>query len=301
MKPMALTIGVLLCVSVASAVPVGTTYTYKFDGLTQYSPLWNNTDGTVTWSSIIPGNQGNIVVYPVSGSYPGDKRAQINATNAERCVSSLTNYPTTTSLFNLDGTETQFRLTADCHLNFRCGWLIGIWEDGLDPCNNTEQNSETENVVTMGTTYVSMNYRVRGAGGTNSTVGGTPPTSPYLDGNACNMQLILDIDLAAGGGDGRLTLSVKNLSSGVLTSPADPNLQNVSMNLNSMDPGHTTYGNPANWSGFFIRNQRYTGGDSPINGMGYNTCDNLTLTVMPEPASFSLLVLGGLACLRRRR
>ena len=299
MKRIALFAVLLLCVSVVSAAPVGTIYKYTFDGLSQYSALWNNTDGTVTWSSVT--NMGAINIYPDT-DYAGDKRAQTNSSSAEGCFSSLTNYPTTKTLFpGLDSSNTQFRFTADCHVNFRCGWLLGIWEDGLDSNANSAVNNpgELEKVVQMGTTYVYMNWRVRGTNGTNSTMAGTPPTNPILDSNDCNERLILDIDLAAGGGDGRISFSAKNLVTGVVDAP--PELQNVSMGLASNDPTHTTYGDPSKWSGFCIRNQRYIGGDNPTNGVGYHTVDDMTLEVMPEPASLSLVVLGGLLCLRRRR
>jgi hypothetical protein len=288
---------ILLVVSAASAAPVGTTYVYTFDGLSQYSALWNNTDGTVTWASV-SSNQGNVNVYPDT-DYVGDKRAQVNGSGAEQLASALTDPNTVSTLFpGLDSSNTKFRFTADCHINDRCGWLLGIWVDGIDPSDNTivASNTQGELLVQMGMTYVTQNWRVRGAAGTNSTVGGTPPTEDNLDSNACNMRLILDFDLAANGGDGSMSFSAMNLVSLVVDTP--PELQNVSMNLLSQDPA---FADPANWTGFYIRNQRYAGGDSPGNGIGYHTVDDLTLIVMPEPATLSLLFLGGLACLRRRR
>ena len=300
MKHIALLSILLLCVSAASAAPVGTIYKYTFDGLSVYSALWNNTDGVVTWASV-SSNQGAVNVYP-DPDYTGDLRGQTNSSGSEQLCSALTNYPTTKTLFpGLDSSNTQFRFTADCHINFRCGWLLGIWADGIDSTANgiSSGNTQGELVAQMGMTHVSMNWRVRGAGGTNSTVGGSPPTNPILDSNDCNMRLILDIDLAAGGGDGRISMSVMNLVTNVVT--ADPNLQNVSMGLNSSDPTHTTFGDVTKWAGFYVRNQRYIGGDNPTNGVGYHTVDDMTLEVMPEPASLSLVVLGGLLCLRRRR
>jgi hypothetical protein len=270
---------------------------YNFDGLSQYSALWMNNDGTVTWASV-SSNQGNVSVGP-DPDYVGDKRAQVNSSGSEQLASALTDPNTTTTLFpGLDSSNTQFRFAADSHTNYRCGWLLGIWVDGIDSAPNSIASAATQGelLVQMGMTFVTMNWRVRGAAGTNSTVGGTPPTNPILDSDDCNMRLFLDFDLAANGGNGLMSFSAMNLVS--LAVDAPPELQNVSMNLLAQN---AMFADPANWTGFYVRNQRYIGGDSPGNGIGYHTVDNLTLEVTPEPATMSLLVLGGLACLRRRR
>jgi hypothetical protein len=132
-------------------------------------------------------------------------------------------------------------------------------------------------------------WRVRGANGANSVntlnTGIAPGTALY------DMQVILKCDLTANGGDGAMSLRIIDYTNG------GPQIrpvgyQNVAMGLSANTP---VYGDPSKYTGWWIRSQA-SGYDANVGGM---TIDDLRIT--PEPATMTLLVLGGLACLRRRR
>lgn len=294
MRLLTLTCVVLLCATITQGSPLGTTYTYDFNNLTPYLAVWQQVDGEVTWDSVSSQHAGATTVRSDAVD-ANDKFAVNNSTMAEQLITSLTNYPTTTSLFNLDSTDTQLRLSWTGKVNFRAGWLVGIWMDGMDGEPNSAMTNELEHVLQFGTSHVYQGWRLRGAAGAPSVTDTTGmPTDPILDNDLT--LVTLDVDLTGNSGDGSMSLTVEDLDTHVVTQP--PTLQNVGMGLLDADPN---YADPSKWTGWYFRNQRYAGGDSPGNCIGYHTLDNLTLEVTPEPATLSLLVLGGLACLRRRR
>ncbi|NQT54269.1 PEP-CTERM sorting domain-containing protein [bacterium] len=99
--------------------------------------------------------------------------------------------------------------------------------------------------------------------------------------------VVLEIDQAAAGGDGLGSLFIQNLTDGSALSPV-AGLQDIALGLLRMDFGAH---NPSTWDGLYIR---MAGGGSSI--------DNIFVeSIVPEPATLSLLGLGGLAALRRRR
>jgi len=301
-------LAVLLCVTASQANP-GDVFTYTFDNLSTAGPINYQVDGEVTWKSV---NTINMNALRARAGFPIDptgKSCSTNATNNEMLISSLTNYAAgTTSLFpTLKSTDTRLRLSADFQANEWAGYVIGIWIDGLDDVTNSASTAEVEHVVQMGYDYQYQKYRIRVAAGLPvNTIDDVPqyrstnnPTSVSTL-MTIKTRLTLDMDLAANGGDGLCSLSVTDLVTGVTS--AVPGLQNLSMHLLEQDPNHIAYGDPSKWTGWYIRNTRYQGGDTSYS-TGYSVVDNLKLEVLdvPEPATLSLLGLGGLLWLRRRK
>jgi hypothetical protein len=255
-------------------------------------------DGVVTWHSSLT---GNTALLTLGGDGLGDQWVAAGKTSQERIVSTLT-AGAGNKLFApcLESTDTYLRLSYETYMNNANPWLTGIWMDGQDPnvvgSDNEMPNSEVEIAVQFGarsgtstTTPYNRGFRVRGANGAPDTYSGTKCLDPNIwSADLWNLKLDLYVDLAAAGGDGLADLYVTNMDNGYSTRV----ITGAALGLNSQADA---YRNPANWSGWTVRNQG-TGSD-----LFKYTVDNLTLNVLPEPATLSLLVLGGLACLRRRR
>ncbi len=298
MKPLAVSVLVIALLASAAQGGVGKVYTYNFDGLTELQPLNQQVDGEITWDSVNPQIYNQDVIHARSDPMdPNNKFAACNTANSEQLVSTLTNYDPNApgSLFNLDPSDTRLRISWSGKINAYAGYLVGIWIDDYDGTPNTSTSFEAEHVMQFGTDMTYQSWRLRGAGGLNNDrdttgmpVGNTPV--PTL--------LTLDVDLWGNGGDGSMSLTVKDLSTGIETAP--PLLQNVGMALLAQDPNHEMFGDPSKWTGWYIRNQRLNGGDNPHYTMGHHTIETLTLEVVPEPATLAVLLAGGLAVLRRR-
>jgi hypothetical protein len=276
MKLGALSLAVLLCVCAAQADVV---YVYDFDSLPGAADSVLNTQsaGQVTWKTAEAGNHNLITLNVVDT----DKAAQAKSgISSERLTSSLNSG---TSLFNLSSTVTQLQISYTAYMDQTSPWLIGIWYD-VD-ANGTMPNSELEIPIQFGGrtgSGATRGFRVRGANGTGDTYSGTAGLDPNVwSATAANLKLVLDVNLS---GDGSADLTVQNLDNGFS--------QKVITGAPLAFTPYPTYANPANWTGWTVRNQ---GSGWTIN----TTVDDLTLT--PEPATLSVLVLGGLACLRRRR
>ncbi len=276
---------------------IGYTCTYDFNNLTEYQQVYGQVTGAATWDSVNVNNQR--VIYIRSDPLnPSNRFAACNTANGEQLISTLTNYDPNVpaSLLNLESTDTQLRLSWNGAVNGYAGYMVGIWIDGIDALPNTATTDELEHAVQFGTDYVYQSWRVRGAGGANSI----RDTTGMPAGNVpVETLLTLDIDLWGNGGDGSMSLTVKDLSTGIETAP--PLLQNMGMALLTQDPNHETYGDPSRWTGWYIRSGRLSGGAHPPYTMGYHTFDNLTVEVIPEPATLAVLLAGGLAVVRRRR
>ena len=109
-------------------------------------------------------------------------------------------------------------------------------------------------------------------------------------------KLILDVDLTANSGSGSMSLTVVNLDTSDVTLPTE--LQNVSMGLVGQ---HAWLGDPTKWTSWWFRGQQAATAENPaMCPYGY-TIDDLTFEIIPEPGTLSLLVLGGLALIQRRR
>jgi len=292
----------LLCASVSQAHPqYGYTVVYNFDDLdpnyyvpdpndpnTQIPLLNGASDSLVTWRVSEAGNIDRNIVGNVGGDQNASTRSGFSS---ERLSSSLNSTPG--SILNLDSNDTYLLLSyTTYHTPYSTSWTNGIWCD-LDG-NNTMPNSEAEIAVQFGMypnndpNRADRHYRVRGfAGSTTGYSGGwqqNDPNGKYpkeLEEGSFNAKLSLVVDLNTY----TANLIVENLDLGISAQ--------VITGVSLGDPViYATLANPANWTGWTVRNQ----GDTPVT-----TADNLTVQVIPEPATLSLLVLGGLAVIRRRR
>ncbi len=97
----------------------------------------------------------------------------------------------------------------------------------------------------------------------------------------------------------RLVLDVTNkLATMSYIDPSDTwqtpsHLENVSIDIN---PGTNDHTDPANWNNAYLRFQKIEDGTEDRTAL-----DNLSISEVPEPATLSLLVLGGVAMLKRRK
>ncbi len=300
---------VLLCISLAQA-NVGYVHLYDFDslvpGLTWPTTALNaNSDSMVAWSTAYHPTTGapvNPMSIFVGGEMAGgtvvNQNANWLANSTERLCSSLQPgvgstlfTPNTTG--QLESTDKHILLSFNMyHRPESWSWIAGIWVD-LDD-NNAMANNEDEAAVQFGLwphydpSDSERFYRVRGAAGTPQSYSGGYvynglPSSLFLGQFNAKMELYLDLetftaDLVVTNLD--LSVSATVVSGAPIVSAAWSETQ------------RDLYLNPENWTGWTIRNQSL---NTAL------TLDNLRLEVIPEPATLTLLVLGGLACLRRRR
>jgi len=260
-----------MCASVAAAS------VYTFDGLpgANGSALNGQADTLVTWNTSEAGNHNLITL----GVYGPDKRAQVLNPSSQRVCSTPIGGG---SLFGLTSSDTELEISYIAYMDKASPWLNGIWVD-LDG-NGTMPNSEAEIALQFGArTGATYGWRLRGAAvGTPNYYYGS---WPGIGATPATMLITVNVSLV---GNGAATMYVYNLTDPV-TYPVVKVFDHVALGLNSAD---ARMRDPANWTGWTLRNQN---AGSTI----YSTIDNLT--VIPEPATLSLLVLGGLACLRRRR
>ncbi len=268
------------------------------------------------WRSVA-GNSGVVSVRNWVEYAPepnSNKYAATNSSASEQLISAPT-AGAGTSLFNFSSSDTKFRITYSGMMMDDAGYLVGIWMDGVDGISNSTGNTEVEHVLQFGISFQSHAFRVRGLAGLSAlNYIGTLHNGFHSDPNDPNVfpiRLTLDVDLEGNGGSGSMSLTTKDLLTD--TETQDPNLQNVDLGfldangnprLDANSVAYSDiYGDPSKWSGWYIRNQRWVGGDNPSYTIGYNTADNLTIAVgyIPEPATLGLISLGSLALLRRRR
>ncbi len=301
MRPLVLAVAILLCVSVSQA-----DYIYDFENLPTVNAAVNTQDdGTVTWKAVVNPNQ-----WMLRQDASPNKYIDISTNSQEQIVSTL---DTDKLLFHIDPGVTKVTLSFNSKMNDRTGALAGIWIDGgLDPGDpdggdNVMANNNYELLCQFGYGGYTNGppaggrWRIRGANGLGSTYSATGAAMPGVPA-LTEFLITLDLDLAANpdaNGDpaGTMVLKVENLSTLVETEV----IASTSLKLN--DPTLTAaqkaiYKDPSKWTGWWVRSQA-TQMTDPNYVSGPMTVDNLTL--IPEPVTMSLLVLGGLACLRRRR
>jgi hypothetical protein len=286
MKRLALSV-VLLCLC-ASAYADTVTQLYTFDDLNSPGSVLNGQyDARTTWVAIANAGLG----YKVGGAGP-DYYAESFANKQEQLVGTLRDGVGGAKNINLTATDTLLYISYRGLMNVQQGGMVGIWIDGngLDPdfpdANNTMASTNEELLCQFGIS--SGKWRIRGANGVNSVntlnTGIAPGTTLY------DMQVILKVDLTANAGDGAMWLRIIDYTNG--GPRIDPvGYQGIAMGLLA----NAAFGDPTKWTGWWIRSQA-AGYDAGVGGM---TFDDLKIT--PEPATMTLLVLGGLACLRRRR
>ena len=298
MRSLVLSLAVLMCVSVAQADVL-----YDFDDLAT-GLLDTQVDGEITWHSVA--NPGHLTMVD-QGS--GDLAVNQPATDnkQEQIYTQMTDRLTDTSCLDLLATDTVFVVKAKVTMNRYAAGMIGIFVDGmdgnapnnllsaryLDP-NGLEVGSpgNLELLVQFGIT-AGGKYRVRGAANGSPSV-----TTTYLAPVALTeMTFYLVIDTEANLGNGEMDFYAQQDSCGNWIGA----IENVAMGL--LDAGDPDYAaDPSLWTGWWLRNQ-YSG-ISEANSPGGMYIDDLEIIVdgtVPEPATLSLLVLGGLACIRRRR
>jgi len=286
MKRVALSV-VLLCLC-ASAYADTIEQLYTFDYLpSPGSALNGQKDSYVSWVAIANAGLG----YQLGGSSP-DYYALSVANKQEQLVGTLRDGVGGAKVINLTATDTLLYISYRGLMNVQQGGMVGIWIDGngLDPdfpdANNTMATTNEELLCQFGIS--GGKWRIRGANGVNSVntlnTGIAPGTTLY------DMQVILKVDLTANAGDGAMSLRIIDYTNG------GPQIrpvgyQNVAMGLSAAAP----FADPTLYTSWWVRSQS-AGYDPAVGGM---TIDDLRIT--PEPATMTLLVLGGLACLRRRR
>jgi len=290
MRLLALSLVVLLCVSVSQAA-VGYKSVYDFEACPNLGSVLNTqNDGTVTWVAIANAGLG----YNLGGT-PGDKDATAFAAKQELLVATLTGGVGGAKPFSLESTDVALKISYLADFNIQQGGLVAIWIDGFGcdtaapDADNAMLSNESEKILAFGTS--SGKWRIRGANNGSPSV--NTSAEGLMDATGLHRyELILWVNLTHKGGDGSMSLQVNDLTTSTTITPAA--YQGIAMGLLSADPDKA---NPANWTSWIIRSQA-----SAYNaGVGGMTMDNLTIEVIPEPATLSLLVLGGLACLRRRR
>ena len=278
MRRFALACSLLILTSVSSA------YIYDFNSLTDAGALLNGQSGDyVKWVAVANAGLG----YDVQ-SNGADKYAHSFASKQEQLVGTLSEGVNGSKPFYAQSTDTKFLLSYTGLMNVQQGGMVGIWIDGLDATvnNMTVPAGNQELLCQFGIS--SGKWRVRGANGQGSV--NTLATGIAPAGSLYNMTVTLTIDLTGNNNDGAMSLTIQDLTNNVTITPVG--YQGVSMALIA---GGASYTDPSKWTSWWIRSQA-SAYDPNVGGM---TMDNLTF--LPEPATLSLLVLGGLACIRRRR
>jgi hypothetical protein len=278
---------VLACASVTQAAPISV---YDFNSLAPGNVNGNSGDN-VTWVSISANTNVFQVVFDPND--PNNRYVDSNQSALqEQTVGTMTNPATVPSLFNLAAADTLLRMSFISRMNYAAGGMVGIWVDGIDPSVNSMQTNNQELACQFGIS--GGQWRVRGANGATSVLDATG--MPLVAGEMPRLKIVLDVDLTGNSGNGSMSLSVVDLGTNATTLP--PALQNVSMGLLSQD---ARLGNPTRWTGWWLRGQQSASAANPaVCPWGY-TVDDLTLEIVPEPATLGLLVLGSLAVLRRRK
>ncbi len=270
---------VMLCVSVSQAA-VGDTHLYNFDNLADGN-LDGAADAIVDWVAIA--NPGYF--YISSGT------AYEQHSKQEQLVGTLVGGAGGTKPINLQAGDTNLLVSATVEMNPHSGSYIGLWVDGnnADPNDaNTMPTNNSELLCQFGIGTYKTSWRVRGAAGANSQYSATVPA----DGSMPLMTLNLVIQMTANAGDGKMDFFV--YQGGALYT----SIRGIPMGLLTADPN---FSDPTKITSWWIRSQADGGALDPNVCPIPQSIDDLYVAVIPEPATMSLLVLGGLAALRRRR
>jgi len=278
----------LLCASVSQAHPqYGYTAIYNFDDLTAGQNLNGQDPNTpVTWVAVA--NAGLGFTVSADPNDANDKHAESKSSSQEQLYGTLSNYPTTTTILGLDSNDTNLLVSFVGKMNVLQNALVGVWVDGIDPNNpNAGPTTNLELVSQFGVS--SSKWRIRGPNGTPSV--NTSNLNLAAQGSIAEYKVMLYMDL---NGDGSMTLSVEDLTNSPGTQFTPAGYDHIAMGLSTKDPN---YADPSKWTSWWIRSQA-SGSFDPNYPM---TLDDFTIQVIPEPATLTLLVLGGLALIRRRR
>jgi hypothetical protein len=129
-----------------------------------------------------------------------------------------------------------------------------------------------------------------GARGTNDVY---TSTLGLAVGLPTEMAVTLTVDLLGNGGNGSATLTVVDLATDTTYAP----YVNLSLNLLAQP----AYSDPTRYTGWYITNYQVDALPQGGTQLYPATMDSLMLTVIPEPAAFSILIAGMVTRLTPRR
>lgn len=310
MRPLVLSLVILLCVTAAQARVIygsdGNACAYVYDFATAVATNDPNLNLTVdnaenlTWKTSATGNKDMIKLGNLCDRINGksNKYALLDPNRSQERLCTTVNsgtsiFPKFYSECSPTGITKYATVSYDTLFNQSTVWMVGIWVDGYDANAGSMSNNELEIALQFGAqtgSGTNRGFRVRGANNGNpGTFSGTAGLDPNIwDPNnptvAKKLRLSLEINL--NGCDGSADLTVTNLENGFFQ---------LVINDAPLGMKGDTLGKKkdiSQWTGFTIRSQH-------SGSQLQSWVDNLV--VIPEPASLSLLVLGGLAYLRRRR
>lgn len=267
------TFGLTLLVAASLAMPAGAVdYLYDFEGLNSSATPGVDLNGQDNWVQTTGLTHMSGVVNDVSaGGFSGNSLVKVDSTAG--ALNRFSRENDSNFGFDIpDGSKFTFEFDA------QAGKDAQIYAGMISP-------TSTNWSFLIGTN-TSNGWRFRTDNPPNES---TTSLNLYPgDEGPWQYHILLDVDLAANGGNGSASLFVRDDSGGggpvVLT--AVPDMQNMNMGLGAVD------GSDFNGLSIYI-----VANDENVPA----GIDNILITVIPEPASLALLGLGGLLILRRRR
>jgi hypothetical protein len=267
----------VLTIACASQAAVVST----FDNLA-VGNLNGQTDGTATWTAIT--NRRTQIQIVADPNDPTNRLLQASSTRRQQTLS----IPTIPgdSLFDLSAADTSFSISYTGTMSNVSGFLVGLWRDGVDstPNGSTGGTVAQELALEFGVDATSGAWRLVGAGGSNDLHTSTLGLASVVPKA---MAVTLTVDLLGNGGNGSATLTVVDLATDTTFTP----YANVSLGLLA-NPG---YSDPTQYTGWYLENSQVDASPQRGTQLYAATLDSLTLnplTVIPEPASLSILLAG---------
>ncbi|MCJ7544117.1 MAG: hypothetical protein MUP47_06065 [Phycisphaerae bacterium] len=277
-----MTLTVLASVSLSPAAVV-----YDFNNL-PVQDLHTAADGTVVWTAL--SSRTDLIQVVADPSDASNHLLQAASTRTEQVIS----VPVVpgSSLFGLSAQDTHFSLSYAGTMSDVSGFLVGLWMDGVDGRQNGSSSSTIgrELALQFGVDAASGAWRVVGANGANDV---RTSALGLASGLPAPMTVTLEVDLLGNSGNGSATLTVLDLATNTTYAPY------VGLSLGLLaNPGYT---DPSRYTGWYVRNTQVDASPQPGTQLYPATLDNLAMTALPEPASVSMILAGGLIFVARRR